>query len=266
MLPENFTPKIHRIFECESTNAVARELAATQGANEGAIVIAERQSAGRGRGKRQWHSPAGGLYFSVLLYPSDAKRLTDLAIVAGVALAQTVKDSLPKSKDVSLKWPNDCLIGWKKVGGVLCESLGEEFFHLCVVGIGINVNLQETELIPFKSNPFSATSFELEVGGKMEVDKVAQTLIQKLFNVYRVYQKQGFSDVQFLWERNCGMVGKKVEIREAGWRERALDTDPLQESAVGTFLGIDDVGALVLSNSRGERRSFHSGEITCFWP
>lgn len=244
----------------------ARELAGTLGANEGALVIAETQTAGRGRGKRQWHSPKGGVYLSALLYPADEKRLTDLAIVAGVALAQTVKDCLPKSKDVSLKWPNDCLIGWRKVGGILCESLGEEFFHLCVVGIGINVNLTDADLQPFKDNPFSATSFALETGGNMDVGKVTQTLIHKLFNVYSLYQKQGYSSVQFLWEMNCGMLGKKVELRDSGWRERAASAADPGDSTTGTFLGIDDTGALVLSNPKGERRSYHTGEITCFWP
>src|SRR5438309_1430776 len=121
MLPADFTPKILTFDTVDSTNAKARELAA-KGAAEGTVIVAKQQTAGRGRNKRTWHSPEGGLYLSILLHPKEAKKVTDLSILAGVALAQGVTEFLPKSKDVSLKWPNDCLIGWKKVGGILCET------------------------------------------------------------------------------------------------------------------------------------------------
>ncbi len=265
MLPDNFTPKVHLFETLDSTNDKARELAKT-GSNEGTVVVARRQTAGRGRNKRVWHSPPGGLYLSMLLYPKEAKRATDLSIVAGVALAQAVKTLLPKSKDVSVKWPNDCLVGWRKIGGVLCENLGEELFNLCVVGIGLNINASDEELLPFKSNPFSATSFRLETGGDFDLERAQAMLVQKLLNVYRHYQTEGFAAIQFLWEKNCGMVGKKVELRDSGTRPAGEHNPGHVGSTTGTFLGIDDSGAVVLSNAKGERHIYHSGEITCFWP
>jgi len=264
MMPDNFIPKVHVFDSLDSTNNKARELA-LNGSNEGTIIVAKTQTAGRGRMKRVWHSPPGGIYLSALLYPKEAKRAPDLAIVAGVALAQTVKTLLPKAATVSVKWPNDCLVGWRKVGGILCENLGEELFHLCVVGIGLNVNTTDEELLPYKSNPFSATSFKVETGGEHSLDLVQSTLISKLLSVYRHYQTEGFAAIQFLWERNCGMVGKKIELRDSGQRHAGENPGDVG-STTGTLLGIDDSGALVLSNAKGERHLYHSGEITCFWP
>lgn len=263
MIPADFTPKISSHDTLDSTNTKARELAA-QGASEGTVVWARQQTQGRGRLKRAWHSPEGGLYLSVLLYPKDPRRLTDLSILTGVALAQAVKESLPKQVAVSVKWPNDCLLNWKKVGGILCESLGEEFFHLCVVGIGLNVNIPETELASFRNNPFSATSFQVATGAGHDVVKIRDRLLSKLFNMYRVYHQDGFPHVQYLWERNCEMIGKKVELRDSGWRD--LPAGDTVGATVGTCLGIDEAGAIVLSNAKGERHTYHTGEITCFWP
>ncbi len=268
MMGPGFLPKILRFDSVNSTNAKMREFA-TQGAEEGTVVVAKTQTAGRGSGKRGWHSPEGGLYFSTLLYPKNGKRVTDLAILAGAAVAQSVKELLPKQKEVTVKWPNDCLIGWKKVAGVLCESLGEQRFDLCVVGIGININIPDTELEPFKSNPFSATSFLVEnAGGTFDVDKVLDMVLKKLFALYQLYQQQGFQPIQFIWQKNCRFVGKKVELRESGWREARASkaNDPDRGMTVGTFVGIDESGAIVLSNQKGEHHHYYSGEITCFWP
>jgi BirA family biotin operon repressor/biotin-[acetyl-CoA-carboxylase] ligase len=265
MIGEDFKPEIHRFDVLDSTNTKMKELV-TKGVSEGAVVVAAEQTGGRGRGKRVWHSPAGGLYFSTLLYPRDSKHVTDLPILAGAAVAQAVKDLLPKHKDVSVKWPNDCLIGWKKVGGILCENLGEERLGLCVIGIGLNVNIPIEALEPFKENPFSATSFLSETsGGQFELDKVLDVVTKKLFTLYRLYQKEGFGPIKFLWEKNCKFIGKKIELRDSGWREsdRKMGGPGL---TVGTFLGIDETGAIVLSNQKGEYHHYYTGEISCFWP
>lgn len=267
MIPSDFKPKIHRFEVLSSTNAKLKELALS-GADEGTVVIASRQTAGRGRGVRTWHSPVGGLYFSTLLFATDQRHTTDLPILAGTALAQAVKEFLPKSVEVTVKWPNDCLVNWKKCAGILCEAVSHQGTGACIVGIGVNVNLPPSELRPFETNPFKATSFMVEGGGsQFELDKVFQVISTKLFSLYRLYQEQGFQPIQYLWERNCHLIGKRVELRESGWREQTpKPTGTDLGVTTGTVMGIDESGALVLSNSRGERRSYVSGEITCFWP
>lgn len=265
MISEDFSPKILRYNEVESTNLTARE-AAKSGASEGTVVVARSQSRGRGRGERTWHSPPGGLYLSALLYPTDVKFITDLSLLAGTALAQAVKEMLPKSFNVGVKWPNDCLLNWKKVGGILCEAGGEDIFGLCIVGIGLNINLRPEDLAPFQANPFSATSIMVELGGQeFALDAAESMLISKLFSLYRAYHESGREAIRYLWEKNCRMIGKKVELREGGWRKEESGKVS-EEGAVGTFLGIDENGGIVLANAKGERRSYYSGEITCYWP
>jgi len=265
MIPNNFTPEILRFDTLDSTNLKAREIAKNGGA-EGTVIVAENQTSGRGQGKKTWHSPTGGLYLSVLLYAKDAKRPTDISLLAGAALAQAVKECLPKNVDVTVKWPNDCLVGWKKIGGILCETMGEEYFNMCIVGIGLNTNVPDSELEPFKANTFSATSFMSEVsGGTFDNQKVLNTLLMKLFTLYRLYQEQGFAPIQYIWQKNCRFIGKKVELRETGWKEADKHRSGVG-STVGNFVGIDESGAIVLSDPKGVNHHYYSGEITCFWP
>lgn len=267
MIPSDFKPTIVRHEAVSSTNSILKDLALS-GAEEGTVVIATRQTAGRGRGNRVWHSPPGGLYFSTLLFASDARHTTDLPILAGTALTQAVKEFLPKSVEVTVKWPNDCLVNWKKCAGILSEVVSTQGTGACVVGIGVNVNTSAGDLEQFKGNPFGATSFLVEAGGgEFELERVFQLISTKLFSLYRLYQEQGFQPIQYLWEKNCHFIGKRIELRESGWREQTPKPQGGEIGVTtGTVMGIDESGALVLSNSRGERRSYVSGEITCFWP
>lgn len=262
MLPSDFTPEIKRFDTLDSTNNKAKELLA-KGHAEGTVVMATQQSQGRGRHKRIWLSPQGGLYLSVILQPKDPRRSTDLPILAGAAVAQAVKEFLPKSLDVTVKWPNDCLVGWKKIAGVLCEAVQEEKLGMVVVGIGVNVNLSEEQLAQFQETPFGATSFKIVNGGDSDVEAVAQMVLKKLFALYELYHREGFEAVKYIWEKNCHFIGKKIEIRETGWQ--ATSPKDKVASVVGTFQGLDEGGAVILKNQKGENRTYISGEITCFW-
>lgn len=253
--------KIYRFESVGSTNTKLKELVHRGGAQSGTVVYSKEQTEGRGRLGRSWYSPLGGLYCSVLLVPKNAKRLTDFSLLAGVAVCQTVKSILPKSKDVSVKWPNDCLVDWKKIAGVLCETVGEPPSAV-IVGMGINVNLEKDGLAAFKGNPFPATSMQIEAEGEYEVDSVFDTLMTKFFELYRTYEEQGYPIIKYLWEKNCLMMGKKIELHDPGYRPEDGD----RGKTVGVFLGIDESGALVISNQKNEKRSYVSGEITCCWP
>jgi BirA family biotin operon repressor/biotin-[acetyl-CoA-carboxylase] ligase len=264
MIPQDFFPRILRFDSVPSTNLKAKEMA-KKGGKEGTVIIATEQTAGRGRGNHEWYSPKGGLYLSTLLKPKLAKRATDISILAGAAVAQTVKDSMPKSADVTVKWPNDVLVNYKKIGGVLCESLGEEYDDFCVVGIGLNVNIAQENLKQFENNPFKATSFVTEnVGGTFDIERVSNTLLRKLFTLYRLYQETGFKSVQYIWERNCRFIGKKVEFQDIDWQNQEAKENAFGKTQ-GVFQGIDASGAAVIMNDKGERHTYYSGEITCFW-
>ena len=263
MINPAVSPRIYRFETLVSTNQTARELI-DKGAEEGTVVVAVWQSAGRGRNGHQWHSPKGGLYFSVVFYPKEGRRVTDISLLAGTAVAQGLKAVLPKSADISVKWPNDVLINWKKVAGVLCEATRNNHNPAVIVGVGVNVNISGAELLAFKDKPFPATSVSQEwEEHTFDREEILQMILKKMFGLYELYEQQGFLPIQYLWEKNCPMIGKKIELREGGWRP----SDPRDFGVmVGTLLGIDERGALVVSNARGERRQYVSGEITCFWP
>jgi BirA family biotin operon repressor/biotin-[acetyl-CoA-carboxylase] ligase len=258
---------LQRFRSLDSTNSKARELL-LQGADEGTIIVAESQTAGRGRGDRTWHSPSGGLYYSILLRPIEDRPVTDLSFLGGIAVAQTLKELLPKSREVSVKWPNDCLLDRKKVAGILGEAVTAEPGAVAILGIGINVNTPATELVPYQGNPFSATSVLVETGGELDVERVIAILTRKLVGLADLYHQEGFVTVQALWERLCTFIGKKLQMGPgSGYRvpgnppRVATDTAPF----TGNCLGIDEAGALVLSTPEGERRHYVAGEMTCFW-
>src|SRR5580692_8919024 len=163
-MPVQIPRDVLRFPSLPSTNEKAKELA-RKGVPEGTCVIAETQTAGRGRGDRAWVSAKGGLYLSVILCPRVIARPTDLSLLAGVAVTQAVRDSLPKHKEVTVKWPNDCLVEGKKVAGVLAESVENAPKPAFVIGIGLNVNLAQAVFGKIEPSAFPPTSLQLELGG-----------------------------------------------------------------------------------------------------
>lgn len=257
-------PEILRFDSVDSTNHKAKELLRSGILEKGSVVVANTQTAGRGSGNRTWHSPRGGLYLSVVVEVARPSRPTDYSLIAGVAMSQAVFAVLPKSVDVTVKWPNDCLVSWKKIGGVLCEAFDHGGKKYCVIGMGLNVNLSEKDLSQFSSNLFPATSLRIETGNsETDPEEVLDVLVKKLFGLLKLYDEQGFGSMQYLWERSCRFIGKKIQLQEPGWSS----ADHLRGRGLteGTFVGIDAEGALVLANPKGEKRHYHSGEITAFW-
>ncbi|MFM8313073.1 MAG: biotin--[acetyl-CoA-carboxylase] ligase [Deltaproteobacteria bacterium] len=260
-MPE-VVPNLIRYESLESTNSTLKKLAES-GAAEATVVVALQQTSGRGRVNRNWHSPLGGLYFSILLRPKTDGRITDFSLLTGAAMAQTVKRFFPQSIAVGVKWPNDCLLGNKKVGGVLCESIGVGHSAALIIGVGLNVNIPPSELVAFSDRPFQATSFmEASQGKVFELESVLENFLQVFFHQHEQYLSYGFSFVQNSWEKNCLLMGHKIKIRNTGLpEERELGHGYIE----GTFLGIDEQGALVLSDSHGNRRSLVTGEVICCW-
>ena len=161
--------RIHYFDEVDSTQQAARELAA-DGAEQGTVVIAELQTAGRGRMGRTWHSPSGvNLYTTIILRPpmplADVPRLS---LVAGVAAAEALESEAPGI--VALKWPNDVWLRGRKAGGIIAEAVTDARQNLdCVLlGIGINVNLAADDIPPDLRD--KATSMRIATGQRMRPD------------------------------------------------------------------------------------------------
>lgn len=239
---------IHYEKTTDSTNRVARELARS-GAREGAIVVAEGQTAGRGRLGRAWFSPSGlNLYLSVILRPRvPPAHVPQLALVAASAVAGTIvatSDVVP-----AIKWPNDVLLGGRKVAGILTEMDSEaDQVAFVVVGIGVNLNLTRAALSP-ELRP-TATSLRAETGHLVDRAAFAGRLLAELEQRYGRYLAQGFGALRAEWESYSCLTGRDVHVVGVNGR------------TAGRVLGIDDHGALRVRGADGVEMQVLAGDVT----
>ncbi len=245
---KNFGKKIVFLHEATSTNDFAKELA-NYGADEGTVVLAENQSAGKGRLGRVWLSPRGGLYFSIILKPkikiSDAVKLV---FVASLAVAESIRNLY--GLKVETKWPNDVLVDGKKVCGILAEtsSIGERL-KFVVLGVGVNVNLNVEKAFP-KELQESATSLQDMLGRKVEIEKLFKKLLERLERLYTLFLKNGFTQILEKWKKFASFLGCQVEV----------SSDSQKWS--GTALDVEEDGSLSLKLENGTVKRFLSGDIT----
>ncbi len=238
------TERFGRRLECfetiDSTNVRAAALARDD-APEGTLVLAERQTRGRGRLGRSWVSPARvNLYASFVLRPrlspADAPQL---ALAAAVAVARALGPLAPGR--VAIKWPNDCLLDGKKVAGILTEMDAEvDRVRAVILGIGVNLNA------PARAFPTelraTATSVLLTTGTAVDRPRFVATLCATLETVYDRVARDGFAAVAPEWESYSCLTGREVTIDGGGKRSS------------GTVRGIDTTGRLVLDGPAGEER------------
>jgi BirA family biotin operon repressor/biotin-[acetyl-CoA-carboxylase] ligase len=232
----------------DSTQHLARERARA-GAPEGTIVLAESQTAGRGRLGRRWHSPAGvNLYCTVVLRPSRSPAVVpQIGLVAGVAVADAIRDTI--GRPAGVKWPNDVLIAGRKVAGILTEMEGEaERVAFVLVGIGVNVNLDPAALPPDLAG--QATSLRAVTGAA--IDRVAFTagLLHALEARYGQFLAGGFAAIRPAFEATALLTGRAVRVS-------GPDT-----TVEGRVVGVDDEGALLLERDGGGTARVVAGEVT----
>jgi BirA family biotin operon repressor/biotin-[acetyl-CoA-carboxylase] ligase len=229
----------------ESTNRRARELAAA-GAAEGTLVVAETQSAGRGRLGRSWLSPAGGIWFSLILRPQlppyKAQLITLLAAVAAAEATGTVAGFTP-----GIKWPNDLLINGRKLAGILTEVSAEmEQVNYLVLGLGFNANMP---ISAFGELGESATSVLAETAAPVSRVAWVQEFLHIFETGYLDAKRRGFDDVLNRWRRYSITLGQNVQVNLGSRRVMGLAVD------------IDEQGALLV-RTRDGIESFLAGEVT----
>lgn len=233
--------------ETDSTNVRAHELGEAA-APEGTVVVADHQVAGKGRRGRQWVSPPGvNLYTSVLLRPDIFPRFaTQLTFVSAVAVARAIEDVTALKPRV--KWPNDVLIGGKKVAGLLNEMSSEtESINYVILGIGVNLNMRADQFPPDLRYP--ATSVALEQSFPVSRLDFARALFRRLDHYYFLFLEEGFSPVIRDWESLCDLMGRPVEV---DYQDRVVR---------GTAEGLDEDGALLLRLPEGMRERVLAGDV-----
>ena len=236
----------------EATGSTNSDLSAraAEGAPEGAVLVAEEQTAGRGRLDRRWSAPArSGLFFSVLFRPGEhfgghdpvpVRRWGWLPLLAGVAAATAL--SRAAGVDTALKWPNDLLITVdgeeRKAGGILAERVGDT---AVVVGIGLNVSLKAEELpVP------TATSLALAGAPGTDRDPLLRAVLRSLGDWYGAWRLEGgdpaASRLQQTYAAGCATLGRPVRAELPGGRELS-----------GTAVAVDGDGRLVIAGPDGEQ-------------
>jgi BirA family biotin operon repressor/biotin-[acetyl-CoA-carboxylase] ligase len=228
----------------DSTNAEALR-AIERGQTAPFLVLAERQTAGRGRRGRKWASPfAENIYYSLVLrIEGGMRQLEGLSLVVGLAVMQALREL--GISGAGLKWPNDVLVGQKKIAGILLELVGDpaDVCHV-VLGVGINVNMQITDEVDQQW-----TSMRLESGKVFDRNHLVGKLGAMLQTYLSRHQLDGFSAIQAEWEQNHL------------WQGRAVSLIAGVNHIDGEVLGIDGQGALRLRVG-GVEKVFSGGELS----
>lgn len=235
---------VHIYDSVDSTNAEALRLVES-GCVPPFVVLAEQQTAGRGRRGRKWVSPyAQNLYYSLVLrIEGGLRQLEGLSLVVGLAVMQTLHEL--GVQGVALKWPNDVLVGNKKISGILLELVGDpgDICHV-VLGIGINVNMQKAVEVDQQW-----TSIQLEIGTPIDRNHLAARLGGQLQAYLDRHKATGFAGLQEEWEKHHLWQGRSVCLIAGVNRIE------------GVVLGVDRQGALRL-NVDGVEKVYSGGELS----
>lgn len=223
------------------------------------LVLADRQTAGRGRSGKRWQSSPGALTFSlVLASPADRlplERWPLVALVAGVAVCEALRELAP-SADLRLKWPNDILLGGRKLCGILSESVPGWRDRL-VVGIGVNVNNSVSQIEPLPSSP----PLPIPAIALFEHDRVSRALtivlleiLDRLESRWQQFLMGHVDDLLAAYRQRCFLTGKTVTLEQPGGQR-----------VLGICHGLDARGQLLLRTPLG-LREFVSGTVVAWEP
>jgi BirA family biotin operon repressor/biotin-[acetyl-CoA-carboxylase] ligase len=241
-----FGCRIHHGYQMDSTMNEAARLAAAK-APHGALVVAEEQTAGRGRFGRTWFSPRGtGLYFTLILRPKLVPSAAPiLTLLAGIAVAEALSELTGLATDV--RWPNDVLIRAKKCAGILVEMTAQpERVEHAQVGVGVNVN--QTEIPPELAA--EATSLRLETGHAVSRLEILVSILKRMERHYHELEKRGAGAiVERFSEISSYARGKRVRVTD---NARVL---------TGETVGLSPEGMLLVRRDDGETEAVLSGLV-----
>jgi len=243
-----FARNIVFLREIGSTNDLAKELAG-YGAVEGTVVVAETQTSGHGRLDREWVSPKGGLWFSIIFRPElKPAEAFGLVFASGLAVAEALRELYGLKAET--KWPNDVLVNGRKVCGILTEmnTTGERINYV-IVGIGVNANFDVAKVFPEELRKV-ATSLENGLGRKVSLEELFKVLLGKLESFYELFLKEGFGCILAEWKKYAGFLGCQVEVASG------------TEKWVGLASDVEDDGALILRLENGTVKRVFVGDAT----
>lgn len=231
----------------ESTQILASNLA-IESAEEGVVVSANVQTAGRGQKNRTWYTGDGGnIAMSIILRPNlKPFECPQLTLLTAVAVVQAIEEVT--SLQTSIKWPNDILVNGKKLVGILTEmKIFQNDLQYIILGIGMNVN---TPIEDFDQDISEiATSILIETGNQTDKINLMQAIFDKLEILYREYLANGFKVIKPLWEKYSMIVGKEITVNVNG------------KSIAGVGKGISDEGILLIEDIANNIHEVYSADI-----
>ena len=250
-------PLLRQVTVLEEIDSTNSELARMRSGEQHAhAVLAERQTAGRGRRRRRWHSPAGGNVYCSLgwRFPRRDLPFSTLPLVVAVAVANALERMGLKNHGV--KWPNDILVGGRKAVGILAELKSSGNANTAIIGIGINVRMPaSTGEDPAKliDRPWTDLESHLDQADRpCDRNRLVSTLLDQLLASLQRFESSGFESFRSSWERWDLLRGGPVK----------LETD--EGSVTGVALGVNGSGQLLLKLQDDEIRPFHAGEVRVF--
>lgn len=235
--------RVYYYKETGSTNDVANKLAAS-GEPEGAIVIAEYQTKGRGRLGRKWISPRGkGCYLSIILRPDILpKEVSRITLLASLSVAKTIRETV--NLPALIKWPNDIMINNRKTSGILIEMNGEiDKVNFVIVGIGININTKE-ELLPE-----GATSLMEEKKEEVPRLEFVRALLRNFEKYYKIFNKGKIGGILKEYKQLSAILDREVEVN---YHNRVIS---------GSAIDVDNEGALILRLDSGFQERVLAGDV-----
>lgn len=245
-----FGQVIYEQLEVDSTNKWAKTLAGQQGAPEGTLVIAEKQTGGRGRMGRNWSSAPGlGLWFSLILRPQiNMSALAGIMLLTAVSLAKAIFEVT--GIQVQIKWPNDLIYQGRKLVGILAELNGEmDWVHYLIVGVGVNVNHTETDFPAELAG--IATSLKIICGEDCSRHLILQAFLKEMESAYIQLPGSGIAEATTEYAKShSATLGKKVKVNMGSGR-----------FLEGEALDLESDGSLLIRESSGEITRVYSGDI-----
>ena len=229
-----------------STNTIAKFLS-QNGIGNGSVVIAEKQTAGRGRSGKTWESPLGGIWLSIILTPNvDYSNIPLITLATGVAVAKTLERIEVESCEI--KWPNDIMINGKKVCGILTEATTSfNSIENVVVGVGIDANLN-IEDFPEELKD-KTTSLEIELGRKVDENLLIKLFLEEIEEIFELFNHGRHEKILKEWRKRSYTIGKIVEVKK-----------PFNQPYDAYALGISKEGSLVVEKTDGTLEKVISGE------
>lgn len=235
---------VHVFQEIDSTNSFL--LGVDQQAKQTMLCVSEYQTAGRGRRGNQWQAQAGSHILMSLRWTFDywPEELTGLSLAVGMVVAEHLNHTF--DQQVKVKWPNDLMVGDKKLGGILIELAGEagKSCHV-VIGLGLNVKGVASLSNQNAYQPIDLTALGCEVDRNQLITGLTNDICEMLIG----YQKSGFEPLLLAWESLSSYAGKKLSVGEG------------EEKVIGVMQGVDRFGALLLRDEQGELHRFADSAV-----